>query len=132
MRASEDDLERVFEVGPKVALAIRQYFDQEQNQALVGRLAAAGVNMKAAPRETAKGPFTGKSVVVTGTIEGWSRDDIKTMLRGQGARVTESVSRKTDIVICGADAGSKLDKARSLGVRVMETDEFLGLAGAGK
>ena len=87
--------------------------------------------MKAAGRPVlaGEGPFTGKSVVVTGTIEGLSRDEIRTILRRQGARVVESVSKKTDIVVCGQDAGSKLLKARTLGVRVMEAEEFLGLAG---
>ncbi len=134
MRASREELERVFEVGPKVADAIRQFFDQEQNRALIARLGAAGVNMQTAgrPAVTAEGPFTGKSVVVTGTIEGLSRDEIRTILRRQGARVVESVSKKTDIVLCGQDAGSKLLKARALGVRVMEAEEFLALAGDSK
>ena len=132
MQASMEDLMRVFEVGPKVADAIRQFFDQEQNRALIGRLGAAGVQMKASERKTAKGPFTGKSVVVTGTVEGLSRDEIKMMLRRQGARVVESVSKKTDILVCGKDAGSKLVKARALGVRIMEAEEFLGLAGVSK
>src|SRR2546422_979545 len=134
MRASREELERVFEVGPKVADAIRQFFDQEQNRALIARLGAAGVNMQTAgrPAVTAEGPFTGKSVVVTGTIEGLSRDEIRTILRRQGARVVESVSKKTDIVLCGQDAGSKLLKARALGVRVMEAEEFLALAADSK
>ena len=134
MRASREELERVFEVGPKVADAIRQFFEQEQNRALIARLGAAGVNMQTAgrPAVTAEGPFTGKSVVVTGTIEGLSRDEIRTILRRQGARVVESVSKKTDIVLCGQDAGSKLLKARALGVRVMEAEEFLALAADSK
>ena len=133
MNASREDLTRVFEVGPKVAEAIRQFFDQEQNRALVGRLRTAGVNMKVSERRTkTEGPFTGKSVVVTGSIEGLSRDEIKMILRRQGARVVESISRKTDILVCGQDAGSKLKKARALGVRVIEAEEFLGLAGASK
>jgi len=131
--ASKEELESVFEVGPKVADAIRQFFDQEQNKALIARLAAAGVNRKASPsRARAKGPFTGKTIVVTGTIEGLSRDEIKTMLRRQGARVVESISNKTDILVCGKDAGAKLLKARALGVRVMETEEFRELGGASK
>jgi DNA ligase (NAD+) len=85
--------------------------------------------MIAARRDTEKGSFTGKSVAVSGTIEGLSRDEIKMMLRRQGARVVESVSKKTDILICGADAGSKLLRARALGVRIVERDEFLRLSG---
>jgi DNA ligase (NAD+) len=133
MNASPDDLMAVFEVGPRVADAIRQFFEQEQNRALVARLQRAGVNMKATARTTrAEGPFAGKSVVVTGTIEGMSRDAVKGILRRQGARVVETVSKKTDILICGEDAGSKLAKARTLGIRVMEPEEFLELAGISK
>ena len=88
--------------------------------------------MKAGDRPAlAAGPFAGKTVVVTGTIEGLSRDEIRTLLRRQGARVSESLSKKTDLLVCGRDAGSKLDKARALGVRIMEAEEFLSLAGAG-
>jgi len=126
--APKEDLESVREVGPRVADAIRQFFDQPQNARLVDRLKEAGVNMKAGdkPRGTA-GPFAGKTVVVTGTIEGLSRDEIKTLLRRQGARVTESISKKTDLLVCGKDGGSKVGKARTLGVRVMPAEEFLAL-----
>jgi len=131
-KASKDELESVHEVGPRVADAIRQFFDQPQNARLVERLQEAGVNMKAGDRPAlAAGPFAGKTVVVTGTIEGLSRDEIRTLLRRQGARVSESLSKKTDLLVCGRDAGSKLDKARALGVRIMEAEEFLSLAGAG-
>ena len=120
------------EVGPKVADAIRQFFDQPQNARLVERLKEAGVNMKAGDRPpAAAGPFAGKTVVVTGTIEGLSRDEIKTLLRRQGARVAESISKKTDLLVCGRNAGSKVEKARALGVRIMPVEEFLSLAGAG-
>ena len=81
---------------------------------------------------TIAGPFTGKACVITGTIDGWPRDEIKKLLRRQGARLSESVSKKTDILIAGADAGTKLDKARSVGVRVVEAEEFLKLAGEAK
>jgi len=126
MRASRDDLMTVFEVGPKVADAIRQFFEQPENARLIEKLKAAGVNLRAGEKPaSSSGPFTGKTVVITGTIEGWPRDAIKRMLVRQGARVSESVSKKTDILICGADPGTKRDKARALGVRIMEAREFL-------
>jgi DNA ligase (NAD+) len=132
MRATRDELESVREVGPRVADAIRQFFGETRNARIVERLKQAGVNMKAGERTPAStGPLTGKTVVVTGTIEGVSRDEIRTMLRRQGARIVESVSRKTDILVCGKDAGSKLDRARALGVRIMDEAEFLGLARGG-
>jgi DNA ligase (NAD+) len=131
--ATKEELMAVFEVGPKVADAILQFFAEPQNARLVEKLGAAGVNLRAGERPAAvEGPFTGKTCVVTGTIEGWPRAAIKRLLRRQGARLSESVSKKTDLVIAGADAGSKLERARSLGVRVIEADEFLQLAGHAK
>jgi DNA ligase (NAD+) len=129
--ASVDDLMQVHEVGERVAAAIRQFFDQPENQRLIERLASAGVTMKAsaAPKRVrAGGPWDGKVVVVTGAIPGFSRDAIRAMIRAGGGRVTESLSKKTDILVCGADPGSKLGRARELEVRIMETDEFLRLA----
>jgi DNA ligase (NAD+) len=129
MQAAREELMKVFEVGPKVADAIRQFFDQPQNRSLIETLRNNGVNLKSAERpEQVEGPFTGKTVVVTGTFEGLSRETIRKMLLGQGARLSVAVSKKTDVLVCGRDAGSKLDKARALGVRVMEAEEFLGLA----
>ena len=131
--ATEEDLTRVHEVGPKVARAVRQFLDQEENRVLIERLAATGVTLRATgrPSATVTGPFTGKTCVVTGTIEGYSRDAIKAILLGQGARVTDAVSGKTDILIHGTDAGSKLEKARGLGVRLVDGEEFRRLAGGG-
>jgi DNA ligase (NAD+) len=134
MAASLDDLTRVHEVGERVAASIRQFFDQPENRRLVSRLKAAGLVMAASGRAAAasKGPFTGKTCVLTGTIEGYPRDAIKRILLAQGARLTETVSRKTDLLICGADPGSKLARAIKLGVRVMDAEQFrLLVEGAG-
>jgi DNA ligase (NAD+) len=122
----------VHEVGPKVAEAIRQFFDQPQNRRMIETLRAAGVTMRAARRETREtdGPFRGLTCVVTGTIPGRSRDDVKRILKRQGARVSEAISRKTDVLIYGEEAGSKLKKARALGVRLVDAEEFLRLVGA--
>jgi DNA ligase (NAD+) len=97
---------------------------------MIDRLKAAGVTMRTVERGGAEtGPFTGSTVVITGSIPGYTRDEIKMMLLRQGARVSDSVSKKTDIVIHGADPGSKLDKARALGIRLVDADEFRRLAG---
>jgi DNA ligase (NAD+) len=132
MGATAEDLMKVHEVGPRVAEAIRQFFDQPQNRRMIEALRTAGVTMRAAPRETrrADGPFRGLTCVVTGTIPGRSRDDVKRILKRQGARVSEAVSRKTDVLIYGEEAGSKLKKARALGVRLIDAEEFLRLVGA--
>ena len=126
MAATAEDLMKVHEVGERVAESIRQFFEQPENRRLVERLKAAGLTMAASERTgaTRKGPFTGKTIVVTGTIEGYPRDAIKRILLGQGARVSEAVSKKTDLVISGADPGSKIDKAIKLGVKVMDAEQF--------
>jgi DNA ligase (NAD+) len=90
------------------------------------------LKLEPAPRSAAArqaGPFTGKAVVVTGTVPGFTRDEIRKMVREGGGRVTEGLSRKTDLLIAGEAPGSKLEKARTLGVRVMDADEFRGIAG---
>jgi DNA ligase (NAD+) len=129
--ATDEKLTAVHEVGDQVAASIRQFFAQQENRALVERLRANGVTMRPGPAKprAAGGPFHGLGCVVTGTVPGFSRDDIKRMIRAGGGRVTESLSRKTDLLIAGADPGSKLEKARSLGVRIMEADEFVRLVG---
>jgi len=131
--ATVEDLVRVHEVGERVAASIRAFFDQPENRDMVRRIREAGLAMRAAAgrRVAAEGPWSGQVVVITGAIPGWSRDAIKRMIRDGGGRVSESVSKKTGLVIGGADPGSKIDSARSLGVRVMEAEEFLRLAGPG-
>ena len=133
MAATVEELERLHDVGERVAASIRAFFDQPENCDVVRRLKEAGLAMRAAAprRVVAAGPWSGQVVVVTGAIPGWSRDAIKRMIGDGGGRVSESVSKKTGLVISGADPGSKIDKARALGVRVMEAEEFLRLAGPG-
>jgi len=128
VKASREELTRVREVGERVAEEIRQFFDRPENRRLVEELAQAGVTMKGAPpRPVSRGPFTGRTCVITGTIEGHPREEIKRELMRQGARVSGSLSRKTDYLICGLDPGSKAEKARALGVEILEAGEFLRL-----
>ena len=132
MKASVEELAAAREVGERIAVAIRQFFDREENADLIRRLRAAGLRLEPAPRSAAAreaGPFAGKAVVVTGTVSGFTRDEIKKMVREGGGRVTEGLSRKTDLLIAGEAPGSKLEKARTLGVRIMDADEFRGIAG---
>ena len=130
--ATEERLAQVHEIGERVAASIRQFFDQKENRDLIRRLRDAGLTMPAPaalePADTA-GPFSGKVCVVTGSIPGFTREAIKNMIRAGGGRVAESVSKRTDLLVSGADPGSKHTKARDLGVKVMEADEFLALAG---
>jgi DNA ligase (NAD+) len=128
MDAPLDELLQVNDVGPVVAQSIRQFFDQPHNREVVEQLRACGIrwpeNAGAAAID-ASGPFAGKTVVLTGTLSSMSRDDAKDRLEAFGAKVSGSVSKKTDFVVAGAEAGSKLDKAQELGVAVLTEAEFL-------
>jgi DNA ligase (NAD+) len=126
-KASLEELQRAEDVGPVMAQSIRDFFDNPRNQAVIEKLRKAGLKMKekAPPKAVATGPFAGKTVVVTGTLSKLSRDEAKEALRKAGATVTDSVSKKTDYLIVGEDAGSKLDKATKLGVKALDEQEFL-------
>jgi len=126
MQASEEELQQVNEVGPRVAEAIREFFAEPRNLKLVERLRQAGLQMTA-QRKRRGTKLAGKSFVLTGTLARYTRDDAKKMLEDAGGHVSGSVSKKTDYVIAGADAGSKLEKARELGVKVISEDEMLKL-----
>jgi DNA ligase (NAD+) len=119
MAATAEDLERVNEVGPRVAQAIREFFDEEKNRELVRRLEKAGLTMTAEKRKKTS-QLEGLTFVLTGTLPHLSREDAKAKIESAGGRVSGSVSKKTNYVVAGEDAGSKLDKARDLGVNVID------------
>jgi DNA ligase (NAD+) len=130
LSATEDDLLGVRDVGPETAREIRAWIDEPQNRRVVERLVEAG--LRPAPEEAPRGgAFAGKTVVLTGSLEGLSRDEAKAEIERRGGKVSGSVSRKTDLVVVGADAGSKADKARELGVKIVEEAEFRGMLGEG-
>jgi DNA ligase (NAD+) len=127
MNASLEELQDVNEVGPRVAQSIREFFDEPRNQELVKHLRKfLNFTGKKKERGTA---LAGKTFVLTGTLPNYSRDKAKQMIEDAGGKVSGSVSKKTDYVVAGADAGSKLDKARELGVKVIGEDEMVSLAG---
>src|SRR6185436_16636000 len=132
-QATAEDLTRAREVGERVAAAIRQFFERPENLHLIERLREAGLAMQPAPRAPVaeSGPFAGKSVVITGTLPGWTREEIRRLVREGGGRVTEGLSRRTDLLIAGDDPGSKLDKARGLGVSIMDAAAFAAVAAGG-
>ena len=123
-----DDLINVPEIGPKIAESLIEYFANDKNQKLIQRLKDFGLTMKVNDEivEEINTPFTNKTVVLTGTLQ-MPRNDVKKMLETAGARITSSVSKKTDYLITGESAGSKLVKAESLGITVLNEDEFLNL-----
>ena len=131
-QASEDDLQAVDGVGPEMAASIRVFFSSDAGGTTWQALRDAGANMKQ-PRSRAAGdrPLTGKTVVVTGTLENFGRKEIEKLIKDLGGKPTASVSKKTDYVVAGENAGSKLDKARKLGVSVLDESAFLKLAGRG-
>jgi len=128
MKASPEELEEVNEVGPRIAESIVEFFSDEHNRQLVNDLRKAGLTLTGQKKE--KGTkLAGKTFVLTGTLARHSRDDAKKMIEDAGGRVSGSVSKKTDYVVAGEDAGAKLDKARELGVAVIGEEEMEALVG---
>jgi DNA ligase (NAD+) len=128
MNAGAEELEEVDEVGPRIAESIVQFFGDEHNRRLVEDLRKAGLTFTGQRKQ--KGTkLAGKTFVLTGTLSRFARDEAKKMIEDAGGRVSGSVSKKTDYVVAGAEAGSKLDRARELGVKVIDEDEMEKLVG---
>ncbi|MFG0215588.1 NAD-dependent DNA ligase LigA [Brevibacillus porteri] len=128
MQASEEEITQIDEIGPKMAASLVNYFAQPQAQAVIERLRAAGLNMEYKGIRIESGtdlPFSGKTIVLTGTLTQMSRQEAEEAIARLGGKVTGSVSKKTDLVIAGEKAGSKLEKAEKLGVAVMDEAGFL-------
>jgi DNA ligase (NAD+) len=128
-KASEEELLEVEEVGPRVAESILEFFREPRNLKVIEKLRKARLQFESAKVHKPEGNLAGKQFVLTGTLPRYSRDEAKKMIEEAGGRVTGSVSKKTDYVVVGADPGSKLDKARSLGVKTIEEGELLKLLG---
>jgi DNA ligase (NAD+) len=117
--ADLETLQAAEEVGPKVAHSIRRFFDEPRNRELVERLRTAGLQFQHTKKKTA-GTLAGKTFVITGTLPEWSREEAKERIEAAGGKVSGSVSKKTSYVVAGEEAGSKLDKARELGIPVLD------------
>ena len=131
-QASIDDLQKVPDVGIVVATHVRNFFAEESNREVIAQLRKEGVRWPApvvVNAEEIDSPFAGKTIVLTGSLSQLSRDDAKAQLVALGAKVAGSVSKKTDLVIAGEAAGSKLAKAQELGIAVIDEDEMLRLLG---
>ena len=128
MRASPESLEEVNDVGTVVASHIHRFFAKEMNRQLVGRLIEAGI-FWTRPQEQAalNALLAGQTWVVTGKLEAMSRDEAGTAIRRLGGHTAGSVSKKTDVVLAGSGAGSKLSKAESLGVKIIDENDFMRL-----
>jgi DNA ligase (NAD+) len=126
--ATKEELCEVEEVGPRVAEAILEFFHEERNRRVIEKLRQVGLRFEQQTKKPKRAaPLAGKQFVLTGTLPNYSREDAKKMIEEAGGRVTGSVSKKTDYVVVGADPGSKLDKARELGVKTIDEAELLKL-----
>ena len=131
---SREELEGIHEVGPAVAESVADFFAQPANLEELQRLREAGCTFTQEvvdTGETTESPFAGKTVVLTGTLSSLPRDDAKARIKQLGGKVTGSVSKKTDMVIAGESAGSKLAKAQELGIEIIYEDELLRILGSG-
>jgi DNA ligase (NAD+) len=125
-----EDLTRVHEVGPVVAQSIYTFFRNPKNLAVLERMEEGGVVFPVEPGETAETPLAGKTFVLTGGLDGFTRDEARKIIQNLGARVSSSVSRKTDFVVVGKDPGSKYDEARRLGIKTLSEKEFKDMVGS--
>jgi DNA ligase (NAD+) len=131
--ATLDEVQQVRDVGPVVAAHVRDFFDEPRNRKVIAELRHRGVSWPdAAPtRASGEGPLSGETLVITGTLATLTRDAARDAARAAGATVTDSVTKKTTLLVVGADAGSKLRKAQELGLTIIDEDEFRRRLGAG-
>jgi DNA ligase (NAD+) len=129
--AGVDQLAEVEDVGEVIAESVTQWFGEERNRRLIDRLRTAGLNFASSLYSAgfAVGPFSGKTFVLTGTLPTMTREVASAKIEGLGGKVTSSVSKKTDYVLAGEDAGSKLEKAQKLGVKILDEADFLKMCG---
>ena len=128
-KVSEEDLVAVYEIGPEVAKSVVTFFGQEENRKVIEKLKAAGVRFEAEKRAASEQPLKGKTFVFTGALSSFTRDEAQELVQRLGARATSSVSKKTDYVVAGEGAGSKLEKANALGITVLSEETFKKLVG---
>jgi DNA ligase (NAD+) len=119
-----EEIEQIYEIGPKVAQSVVDWFASDANRELVRRLKEAGVRTEEAPAAGRSDVFAGQQFVLTGSLETMTRDEAKAAIEARGGRVTSSVSKKTTYVVHGKDPGSKLDKAKELGVETRDEEGF--------
>jgi DNA ligase (NAD+) len=125
--SSQEELSAVNEIGPAIAASVFEFLRSDYGVETINDLKQLGLRLeeeKKSPAATAGGVFTGKSLVVTGTLTKYKRNEIEELITQHGGRASSSVSSKTDYLVAGAEAGSKLEKATKLGVKVITEDEF--------
>jgi len=123
--ATKEDLLELSDIGEAIASSLTEYFQQSKNAAMIHELEDLGLNMVASKKFTSTGSsFSGKTIVLTGALEGYSRSEAKDRIESLGGNVSSSVSHNTDLIIAGTDAGSKLTKGKELGIRIIDEQEF--------
>jgi len=125
MAAEKESLETIDQIGPRMAESVYEYFRNTQNRAVIDELFAAGVKPERLKGVKSTGKLAGKTVVVTGTLENFTRQQAEQAIRRAGGNSSSSVSKQTNFVLAGKEPGSKLDKARKLGVKVIYEKQFL-------
>jgi len=129
--ASVEAIDDIYEIGPAVAGSVHEWFRDPANQRLVARLEAAGLSVEEGEAAAGSATFLGLQFVLTGTLDSMTRDEAKAAIEARGGRVTGTVSKKTSVVVAGREAGSKLERARELGVSVIDEAEFRARLAAG-
>jgi DNA ligase (NAD+) len=129
--ASVDELQSAQEVGPKVAESIHDFFQEGHNRELLGRLKAAGLQFTHAVKKREGGPLVGLTFVITGTLPDLSREEAKARIEEAGGKVAAAVSKKTNYLLAGEDAGSKLKKAQELNVAIIDEGKLVELLKGG-
>jgi DNA ligase (NAD+) len=129
VKATVAELDAVEQIGEKVAESIYEYFHNDRNIAVIKELLSAGVKPELPKKAKTKGKLAGKTIVVTGILQNFSRQQIEEAIRSAGGKTASSVSKNTDYVLAGAEPGSKLDKAQQLGVKIVNEKQFLKMIG---
>lgn len=125
MKATKEDLLKVKEIGEEIANSITDFFGNKNNVKLIEKLLKAGIKIKSVEKPKGETPLKGKTVVFTGELKSMTRDEAQKLVEDLGGRASSSVSRKTDLVVAGPGAGSKLEQAKKLGIKIIDEDEFL-------
>ena len=124
MEATAEELSEINDIGPIVANSIREFFLQDQTKDLIEKLKQAGVNLESLEEDIQDDRFAGKTFVLTGSLEKYTRGEAANLIEKFGGKTSSSVSKKTDYVLAGEEAGSKLTKAQNLGVTILTEAEF--------
>ncbi len=127
IKATKDDLLKVKEIGNEIATSITDFFRNKDNLKLIEKLLKAGVKIRPVEKPKGESPIKGKTIVFTGELKSMTRDEAKRLVEELGGRAASSVSKKTDLVVAGPGAGSKLENARKLGIKIIDEEEFLKL-----